>query len=268
MEFYLPYSSVRISKNCVNLGRRRPLYDYTNQGEFISKAVGATSTGFFSLKSAYGKIREGTLNSKEQIWEIPWKIKGPQWICFFLWLALKQRLLTNAKRVRRGIGSSRACGFCGQDYEDVLHVLRDCLTARTIWNKLIPEGRLSKFYIGSLSNWMTENLQNHLNISLDGSNDKILKISFTWAKRYNLISKTTLHKSQSYLHSSPIASSWVYLRTDGSIRLDEEFAAAGGYVCDHNGGWIIGFCRYLGNCTVTEAELWGILNGLNLLLER
>ncbi|MBA0668471.1 hypothetical protein Goklo_001378 [Gossypium klotzschianum] len=70
------------------------------------------------------------------------------------------------------------------------------------------------------------------------------------------------------IRSLNFPSSWVYLRTDGSIRLDEEFAAVGGYVCDHNGGWIIGFCRYLGNCIVIEAELWGILNGLNLLLER
>ncbi|MBA0612832.1 hypothetical protein Godav_013381 [Gossypium davidsonii] len=26
--------------------------------------------------------------------------------------------------------------------------------------------------------------------------------------------------------------------------------------------------RYLGNCTVLEAELWGILDGLNLILDR
>ncbi|MBA0808850.1 hypothetical protein Gohar_024557, partial [Gossypium harknessii] len=42
-----------------------------------------------------------------------------------------------------------------------------------------------------------------------------------------------------YLHSSPLASSWVCLRTDGSVRLDEGFVAIG-----------------------------GILDGLNLLLER
>ncbi|MBA0874014.1 hypothetical protein Goshw_010368, partial [Gossypium schwendimanii] len=154
------------------------------------------------------------------------------------------------------------------DYEDVLHVLRDCLTARTIWNKLIPEGKLSKFYIGSLANWMTENLQNHLNISLDGVDWPCLFGIIAWHiwKNCNLLIFQGISYSNDKIIKFP--SSWVYLRTDGSIRLDEEFAAAGGYVCDHNGGWIIGFCRYLGNCTVTEAELWGILNRLNLLLER
>ncbi|MBA0875881.1 hypothetical protein Goshw_015966, partial [Gossypium schwendimanii] len=37
---------------------------------------------------------------------------------------------------------------------------------------------------------------------------------------------------------------------------------------NYNGEWIIGFSKYLGNCTVMEAELWGILNGLNLILDR
>ncbi|MBA0643488.1 hypothetical protein Goklo_027778 [Gossypium klotzschianum] len=46
------------------------------------------------------------------------------------------------------------------------------------------------------------------------------------------------------------------LKHDGLVRLGEGFVAAGGYICDHNGGWIIGFCRYLGNCTVTEAKLF------------
>ncbi|KAG8480635.1 hypothetical protein CXB51_025245 [Gossypium anomalum] len=61
---------------------------------------------------------------------------------------------------------------------------------------------------------------------------------------------------------------WESLISDGLVGLGDDFAAAGGFVCDHNGGWIIGFCRYLGNCTVVEAELWGILDGLNLLLDR
>ncbi|MBA0771301.1 hypothetical protein Gotri_019785, partial [Gossypium trilobum] len=53
-----------------------------------------------------------------------------------------------------------------------------------------------------------------------------------------------------------------------SVRIDEGFVADGGYVRDYNGEWIIRFSRYLGNCTMLEAELWGILNGLNLILDR
>ncbi|MBA0553857.1 hypothetical protein Golob_013000, partial [Gossypium lobatum] len=70
---------------------------------------------------------------------------------------------------------------------------------------------------------------------------------------------TSSHKTQSFPHNSSIDSSWVCLRTDGSIKIDEGFAATGGFVRDHNGRWIVGFSKYLGNCTVIEAELWGVL---------
>ncbi|MBA0614685.1 hypothetical protein Godav_014951, partial [Gossypium davidsonii] len=92
--------------------------------------MGASLTGSFSLKNAYGKIREGTLNSKEPIWELPWKFKGPHQICFFIWLALKQRFLTNTERVRRGVGTISVCGFRGHESKGVLHVLRDCPATR------------------------------------------------------------------------------------------------------------------------------------------
>ncbi|KAK5837572.1 hypothetical protein PVK06_013382 [Gossypium arboreum] len=127
---------------------------------------GTTSTGSFSLKNAYEKVREGTFNLKERLWEIPWKYQGPHQIRFFIWLALKQSLFTNAERVIRGFGSSNACSLYGYDYEDVLHILRYCNAYK-----------------------------------------------------------------------------------DGLVRFDEGFAVDDGCVRDHNGEWIIGFAKYLGNCT-------------------
>ncbi|MBA0654386.1 hypothetical protein Goklo_021400, partial [Gossypium klotzschianum] len=50
--------------------------------------------------------------------------------------------------------------------------------------------------------------------------------------------------------------------------IEDDFAAAGGIVRDSNGKWIFGFCRYLGCCTVLDAELWGILDGLNLIMDQ
>ncbi|KAH1054951.1 hypothetical protein J1N35_033016 [Gossypium stocksii] len=95
-----------------------------------------------------------------------------------LWeLALKQRLLTNAKRAMHGFGSSSACSLCGHGYKDVLHIIRDCNTAKG-------------------------------------------------------------------------------------------FAVDGRCMRGHNGEWIIGFAKYLGNCIVLEAELWRILDKLNLILDR
>ncbi|MBA0744081.1 hypothetical protein Gogos_006718, partial [Gossypium gossypioides] len=46
------------------------------------------------------------------------------------------------------------------------------------------------------------------------------------------------------------------------------FVATGGVLRDRSERWILGYNRFLGFCFVAEAELWGIKNGLELLLER
>ncbi|MBA0800863.1 hypothetical protein Gohar_011275, partial [Gossypium harknessii] len=58
---------------------------------------------------------------------------------------------------------------------------------------------------------------------------------------------------------------WVLLNSDGIVKLDLGIGAAGGVVCDRNGDWIFGYDRHLGQCSVFNAELWGILDGLMLL---
>ncbi|KAK5838673.1 hypothetical protein PVK06_007408 [Gossypium arboreum] len=61
---------------------------------------------------------------------------------------------------------------------------------------------------------------------------------------------------------------WVNLYTDGSVKFGEIFVAAGGLLEDRNGKWIEGFTRYLGSCEVIDAELWGILDGIQIALKR
>ncbi|MBA0560662.1 hypothetical protein Golob_017546 [Gossypium lobatum] len=110
-------------------------------------------SGSFFVKSTCEKLREGLWNSNESIWQLPWKFQGLQRVRFFIWLALKEQLLTNAEKKRRGIGMNIACGICGHDYENVLHVLRDCTAAKDIWNQLIPIDRSFPYFreqLGSL----------------------------------------------------------------------------------------------------------------------
>lgn len=65
-----------------------------------------------------------------------------------------------------------------------------------------------------------------------------------------------------------LANDWVYLSIDGAIQEEVGFAMVGGIVRDQDGTWILGFNRYLGNCSVYDAESWGILDGLSLLIEQ
>ncbi|MBA0548816.1 hypothetical protein Golob_019888 [Gossypium lobatum] len=90
--------------------------------------------------------------------------------------------------------------------------------------------------------WKNQNLFIFQGISW--SVDEIIKISYSWTKQYSSNSMISYHKARSHLHNWPLPNNWVSLNTDGSVRFDK------------------------GNCTILEAELWGILDGLNLILDR
>ncbi|MBA0788359.1 hypothetical protein Gotri_027932, partial [Gossypium trilobum] len=91
----------------------------------IDKIIwGGSTTGSFSVKNAYGKIKEGS-----------WKPKD--------------------------LGHCSDCGVWGHTSEYVLDVLRDCSTASEIWNLLIPTDRLIRFYSSNITEWIVSNLLNH-----------------------------------------------------------------------------------------------------------
>lgn len=45
-------------------------------------------------------------------------------------------------------------------------------------------------------------------------------------------------------------------------------AVAGGVLRDRNGDWVLGYNRVLGNCSIFDAKLWGILDGLKIIQRR
>ncbi|MFQ6640379.1 hypothetical protein Gotur_014585, partial [Gossypium turneri] len=55
------------------------------------------------------------------------------------------------------------------------------------------------------------------------------------------------------------------LCTDGIIKVDFGSIAVGGFLRNENGEWIINFNRFLGECSIFDAELWRILDGLSLI---
>ncbi|MBA0785724.1 hypothetical protein Gotri_025144, partial [Gossypium trilobum] len=83
-------------------------------------------------ESAYRKLREDLWNPKEPMWNIPLKFQGPQRVRFFIWLVFKHRLRAKEEMVRSGI-----LHVCGHISEDIIHVLKDCTAARSIWDRLI-----------------------------------------------------------------------------------------------------------------------------------
>ncbi|MBA0806066.1 hypothetical protein Gohar_005538 [Gossypium harknessii] len=65
----------------------------------------------------------------------------------------------------------------------------------------------------------------------------------------------TFHTSDSDI---TLGEMWVHLFIDGVVVNDNGHVSTGGVIRYHHGNWILGFTRYLGRCSVFEAELWGI----------
>ncbi|KAG8474708.1 hypothetical protein CXB51_031207 [Gossypium anomalum] len=66
---------------------------------------------------------------------------------------------------------------------------------------------------------------------------------------------------------SNLPEDWVSLNTDGFVKFEDNSTTVGGVVRNRNGKWIISYNRFLGSCSVFEAKLWGILDGINLLID-
>ncbi|MBA0819741.1 hypothetical protein Gohar_022303 [Gossypium harknessii] len=60
----------------------------------------------------------------------------------------------------------------------------------------------------------------------------------------------------------------IQLSSDGTVKINTSCVVVGGALKDQNREWIFGFNRRLGKCSVFEAELWGILDGVTLVQGR
>ncbi|KAK9035794.1 hypothetical protein V6N11_077823 [Hibiscus sabdariffa] len=55
---------------------------------------------------------------------------------------------------------------------------------------------------------------------------------------------------------------WHKLNSDGAIDGRDGVASCGGLIRDDGGSWLVGFSKRIGICSILEAELWGIYEGL------
>ncbi|MBA0697524.1 hypothetical protein Goari_021062 [Gossypium aridum] len=97
---------------------------------------------------------------------------------------------------------------------------------------------------------------------------ELLKVSLSWARQYQITHDGYNIKSFTADVQSYSNEKWVHLFSNGAVARNSESALASGVVHDLGGKWILGFNRYLGSCTPFEAELWGILDGLLILLNK
>ena len=90
----------------------------------------------FSIKSTYGIILSFGDNGNRNLFQAIWKLEAAQRLKSFLWLAANDALLTNANKVRRNLTSQVDCAIYGEKEETMLHILRECPLAKSIWKSI------------------------------------------------------------------------------------------------------------------------------------
>ncbi|CAA0822544.1 Ribonuclease H-like superfamily protein [Striga hermonthica] len=121
-------------------------------------------------EAIFRERRESGELRREKGWRaaVEGRLEGPaaQRVRHFLWLAARDRLFTNSERLRRHMADDWACSFCEQP-ESMVHVLRNCLPARGLWNLLLPSTSRGEFFLHDLCGWLWSNLSGSRLVGLD-----------------------------------------------------------------------------------------------------
>ncbi|KAK6930866.1 Reverse transcriptase zinc-binding domain [Dillenia turbinata] len=147
--------------------------------------------GTFSAASAYDIIRSMRLKEipSHMDWSWMWRADSPERVSLFLWLAVNNRLMTNAERKRRHFSSDTNCPHCNGVEKTILHCLRDCIMAREVWSLLFPGvEKCSKFWERNAVDWLKASSMGFVGDfqSIDGKNF-LATTWILWKSRCNFI---------------------------------------------------------------------------------
>lgn len=255
-----------------------------------------TPDGAFTVKSAYDAIACLPEHPDLTLFNLVWRWGGQERIKMVLWRLLSEALLTNQQRFRRGMAPNAKCPLCDCLVECSLHATRDCLTAKKIWESIIPGSLKQSFFLYDKDEWLRRNLSEKnwditFGIAIDNiwrmRNDFIFNQKIPSAEvavgiirhlsdemssvktRGNNLNQDVISKSSMTLIRwiSP-EEGFVKINCDGSLSIQNNLASCGGVIRDHWGAYIVGFACKLGNCSILQAELWAVFYGLKLGVDR
>ncbi|KAK9047567.1 hypothetical protein V6N11_053406 [Hibiscus sabdariffa] len=248
----------------------------------------------FELKSAYDRCAPPILENTDPLWNQIWKLQVPQRIRCFLWLASRQKLMTNLHRYRRTLTDDPFCPLCQEAEESIIHTLRDCARLQQVWWYIVPPSLAGSFFSNSIKVWLRQNLCSnilfHNSISWKlvfasilwqfwkSRNDVVfagdsasvectLSRGIAWAQYYH---DGWLHPAQT-VNAPPRIIPWrnpepgcLCLNVDGAVSLNTGKATIGGLLRDTAGNFIFGFSKYIGSTNSLHAELWALYVGIQL----
>ncbi|KAJ1400460.1 Ribonuclease H domain [Sesbania bispinosa] len=256
----------------------------------------ASADGSFTIKSAIQTLHDNQINPHNSVFNEIWSWIGPQRIKAFLWFLASDALLTNSSRVKRRLTNQDTCSICNHNSESTLHAIRDCSWAKQAWMHFVPYRQQREFFNLNLHDWISFNLS-----ALHGTYSRkrwSLIFGFTaagvWAGRnahifYGLVLNiqstcSSIRRSLAeafqifvlpqqqhmllgnshinWVHWERPEFGWIKLNSDGSSVVSTYQGACGGIFRNHHGNFILAYATHLQNVSPLEAELIGILKGL------
>ena len=186
------------------------------------------------------------------------------------------------------------CPLCEESIESIVHVLRDCLVARSLWNSLLPPMSASLFLGLHLNDWMRLNcckMNNHATTGIRWGIIFSFGIWTLWLHRNGVLFRN--ERAQKNLEPEVLGKavefaymrvngnqacnrrniqvrwlkpplSWYKLNSDGSSLGNPGRASGGGLIRNDKGEWIKGYVRNIGHTSSAAAELWPLHDGLRL----
>ncbi|CAN1809470.1 Putative ribonuclease H protein At1g65750 [Linum perenne] len=246
--------------------------------------------GKYSVKTGYLLAKELTNRDEQHLWKRIWKWEGSQRVRNFLWIAASGKMLTNAERVRRHLSSNSDCGICPGEAETCEHILRSCPMASQVWDKALNLEINDPFFTLSWEDWWESNLTNPMRKTVFGYTcwtlwkcrnervfegklalvDSIFAKSSFWTDVSNSSFKEVrllredfkLQKRVAAICWKPAPAPSFTLNSDGSVDRPSGNASAGGVLRNWQGRSIDAFTANLGKCSITRAELTGIIIGM------
>lgn len=260
-----------------------------------------TNKGVFSIKSALRIIRNEETEEKDTRWELAWHTPVQQRVRVFIWLGLHNRLLCNANRTIRKLTTDPGCKRCGSREETLVHIFRDCPTARHIWRAVGGSAQYPSFYNGNLSEWLTRNLKatglihsekwptcfavtlwwiwRWRNCIVFGRDNEVPihvgtfihdRVEETWEsfKKYEENEAGTSRiRREIYIKWLAPPTDWLSLNTDGASKGTPGPAGGGGIIRNSSGIFLQAFSANFGVCSAYKAEIMAAMLGLNMAKE-
>ncbi|VFQ84939.1 unnamed protein product [Cuscuta campestris] len=253
-----------------------------------------SATGKFSVSSAYELTNIDGLDMQDTGWVKIWKLKIPNRIRAFLWLARHERLACNAERYRRHLAEADTCPSCVDKSESVEHIIRDCPNIKRIWNKLLGTSIVQGLSNHNFRQWMDDQVAGKVRtpyahewpvifattcwgawrwrndyVFKDMEYDVDEKLTWIFNQKDDILRAFHI---QSIIDNSQEEECMIQVRwqkpdndtfclnVDGSV--DGTGASCGGVLRGHDGNWIGGFMCSCNTKHPTVAEAWAVLQGL------